>query len=122
MNNTNDEYEYDVYQSSGFLAGLVFLAGLLFGGLIGAGTMLLLAPQSGKKTRLQIQRKGRDLRVHTADAVDGGVTQVRNKARDISTNIHDHAEDLQQRGQDVVDQQKERWSPVVEAGITAVQG
>ncbi|MFZ0546187.1 MAG: YtxH domain-containing protein [Candidatus Promineifilaceae bacterium] len=122
MNNSNDEYEYDVNQSSGFLAGLVFLAGLLFGGLIGAGTMLLLAPQSGKKTRLQIQRKGRDLRVQTADAVDSGVAQVRTKARDISTSIHDHAEDLQQGGQDAVDQQKERWGPVVEAGITAVHG
>lgn len=120
MNNANDGYDID--QSSAFWAGLLFLAGLLMGGLIGAGVMLLLAPQSGKRTRLQIQRKGRDLRVHTADVVDGGMTQVRTKARDISTGIHDHAEDMQQLGQDVVDQQKERWGPVVEAGITAVQG
>lgn len=120
MNNTNDEYENEVNQVSGFLAGLLFLGGLLIGGLIGAGTMLLLAPQSGKKTRLQIQRKGRDLRVQTADAVDGGMTQVRTKVRDISTGIHDQAEDLQKKGQDVVDQQKERWSPVVDAGKTAV--
>jgi gas vesicle protein len=122
MNNRNDEDENDVNQSSGFLAGLLFVAGLLIGGLIGAGTMLLLAPQTGKKTRRQIQRKGRDLRVQTADAVDDGVAQIRTKAQDISTSIHDQAEDLQQRGQDVVDHQKERWSTVVEAGKTAVHG
>jgi gas vesicle protein len=122
MNNRNDEDENDVNQSSGFLAGLLFVAGLLIGGLIGAGTMLLLAPQTGKKTRRQIQRKGRDLRVQTADAVDDGVAQIRTKAQNISTSIHDQAEDLQQRGQDVVDQQKERWSTVVEAGKTAVHG
>ena len=106
MSNMNEEYEVNL--ASGLLPGLLFLAGLLIGGLIGAGSMLLLAPQSGKRTRLQIQRKGRDFRVHTADAVDSGVAQVRIKARDISTSIHDHAEDLQQQGQDVVDQQKER--------------
>jgi len=33
------------------------LAGLLIGGLAGAGAMLLLAPQSGKETRAQIQQK-----------------------------------------------------------------
>jgi gas vesicle protein len=118
----NNSYENEGNNSNGFLAGLMLVIGLLLGGLVGAGTMLLLAPQSGKKTRLQIQRKGRDLRVQTADAVDDGVNQVRTKVRDISTSIHDQAEDLQQRGQDVVDQQKERWTPLVDAGKTAVQG
>jgi len=33
------------------------LAGLLIGGLAGAGVMLLLTPQSGKKTRVKIQQK-----------------------------------------------------------------
>jgi gas vesicle protein len=122
MNNKSDENENEGNNSNGFLAGLMLVIGLLLGGLVGAGTMLLLAPQSGKKTRLQIQRKGRDLRVQTADAVDDGVNQVRTKVRDISTSIHDQAEDLQQRGQDVVDQQKERWTPLVDAGKTAVQG
>lgn len=117
--NRNDK---EVDNLNGFLAGLMFIAGLLLGGLIGAGTMLLLAPQSGKKTRRQIRRKGRNLRLQTADAVDDGVAQVRSKAHDISTSIHDHAEDLQQRGQDVVDHQKERWTPLVDAGKTAVKG
>jgi gas vesicle protein len=113
MNKNSNENEVNNF--NGFLAGLMFIAGLLFGGLVGAGTMFLLAPQSGKKTRLQIRRKGRNLRLQTADAIDDGVAQVRGKAHDISTSIHDQAEDLQQRGQDVVDHQKERWTPLVNA-------
>jgi gas vesicle protein len=35
------------------------LAGLLVGGLAGAVAMLLLAPQSGKDTRMQISEGGR---------------------------------------------------------------
>jgi gas vesicle protein len=38
------------------------LAGLVIGGLAGAGAMLLLAPQSGEKTRMQIREKGIELR------------------------------------------------------------
>jgi len=106
----------------GFLAGLMLVAGLLIGSLIGAGVTLLLAPQSGKKTRRQIWRKGRDLREQATDAVDDTVAQVRAKARQVTTNIHDQGEALQQRGQDVVDEGKKRWDAVVEAGKVAVNG
>ncbi len=105
---------------SGFLAGLTLFAGLLLGSLIGAGVMLLLAPQSGKKTRKQLRRRGRDLRQHTADAVDDTVAEVRAKARQVTTSIHEQTDALQQRGQDVVDEGKKRWDAVVEAGKTAV--
>lgn len=107
---------------SDFLAGLMFLAGLLLGSLIGAGVTLLLAPQSGKKTRKQIRRKGRDLRAQTTDAVDDTVAQVRAKAHEVTTNIHEQTEALQQRGQDVLDEGKERFAVVVEAGKTIVNG
>ena len=120
MNNNNEQYKQDANNLNGFLAGFVFLGGLLLGGLAGAGAMLLLAPQSGKKTRTQIRRKGRDLRVQTTDAIEDGVEQVRDKAHQVTASIHDQAEELQQRGQDVVDHGKERLSVVVEAGKTAV--
>jgi gas vesicle protein len=123
MVDSNSYEEQDgMNNPNGFLAGLVFIAGLLVGGLAGAVAMLLLAPQSGKRTRTQIRRKGRDLREQATESIEGGVNQVRAKARQVTTSIHDQAEDLQQRGQDVVDNQKERWTPVVEAGKTAVQG
>lgn len=99
-----------------------FLAGVLLGGLAGAGAMLLLAPQSGKKTRAIIERKGRKLGKKTAKTIEGSVDQVRAKAHEVVVNIQDQVDDLQQHGEDVVEAQKERWSPVVKAGKTAVQG
>ena len=35
----------------------IFLTGLFFGALTGFGAMMLLTPQSGKKTRIQIGKK-----------------------------------------------------------------
>ena len=99
-----------------------FLAGLLLGGLAGASTMLLMAPQSGKRTRAQIQEKGLDLRDQTVKPVEDTVSQVLTKANQLTNTIHKQAEDLQHRGQEMLDEQKERWMPVVEAGKTAAQG
>jgi gas vesicle protein len=99
-----------------------FLAGVLLGGLAGAGAMLLLAPHSGKKTRATIEKKGRKLGKKTAKTIEGGVDQVRAKAHEITTNLQEQVEVLQQQGQDVVEAQKERWTPLVKAGKTAVQG
>jgi gas vesicle protein len=116
MNNNSAEETFDVNNLGGLLAGV------LLGGLAGAAAMLLLAPQSGKKTRKQIRRKGEDLRHLTAESIEDSMNQMRTKAHQLSTSIHEQAEGLQQHGQDVIDQQKERWIPVVDAGKTAVNG
>jgi len=103
--------------------GLLALAGgLLLGGLVGAVTTLLLAPQSGEKTRALIQQKSLELRDQTNEAVQAVAAQAGAKARQISGGVHEMAKDLEQRGQAIVDEQKQRWSPLVEAGKTAVQG
>ena len=115
MTNQNHRNESENNNPGGFLAGM------LLGSLAGAGAMLLLAPQAGKKTRNDIQQQGRKLREQTAETIEDGVKQVRDKAHQVTTSIHDQADALQQRGQDVVDEQKERWGPVVEAGKTAVR-
>jgi gas vesicle protein len=70
------------------------MAGLLVGGLSGAGAMLLLAPQSGEKMRAQIQKKGIELRKQTTKAVEGALAQVRDKAHEITDEVHDQAEAL----------------------------
>jgi gas vesicle protein len=121
MDNTNED-TYDDNRVSGFLAGLLFIGGVIVGALAGAAAMLLTAPQSGKKTRKQLRRKGQDLRDQTAETIEDGVKQVRTMAHQVTTRLHKQAEELQQRGQDVLDHQKERWAPVVEASKTAVNG
>ena len=77
MDNHSQEHETDAHNTWSFLAGL------LIGSLAGAGTMLLLAPQSGKKTRAQIQRKSIELRNQAAETVEGAAGQSRVKARHI---------------------------------------
>ena len=49
-------------------SGLLFLAGLVTGSLVGASLALLLAPQSGEETRGQIKDKSLELR---DEAVEG---------------------------------------------------
>ena len=51
-----------------------FLTGLLFGALTGFGTMMLLAPKSGKKTRAQIGLKSIELQDRVTDTYDDLVT------------------------------------------------
>lgn len=115
MSNHNQEQKHDANNPSGFLAGL------LLGSLAGAGAMLLLAPRSGKKTRARIQRKSMKLRDQTAKTVAEGAAQARAKTHQITIGIHKQVEELQQHGQDIFDEGKERFSTVVEAGRTAVQ-
>lgn len=108
-------------QTSGLSLGNV-LIGALVGALAGALAMLLMAPQSGKKTRATIEKKGKQLRQQAAETIEEGVDQVRTKANAVSAKVHKQVEELQQMGHDAVEQQKERWAPVVEAGKTAVNG
>jgi gas vesicle protein len=60
------------------LAGL--LIGLLIGGLTGAVTMLLVAPQSGKRTRAKLYRQGAEWREQAADSMGDAVASAHDKA------------------------------------------
>jgi gas vesicle protein len=120
MKRKNQKEMVDESNVRGFLAALMFVAGLTLGSVISAVVMLLVAPQSGKKTRRQIRRKGKKLQRQASEAVDDTVAQVRVKARHVSDRIHDQAEALQERGQEAVEHQKERWAPVAKAAEKAV--
>ena len=52
------------------------LVALVVGGLVGAGVALLLAPQSGKRTRKQIADLAEDLKDYAADLTDKVRTKV----------------------------------------------
>jgi gas vesicle protein len=55
------------------LAGF-FIKGVLYGALVGFGTMMLFAPKSGKKTRTQIGLKSIELHDRATDTYDDLVT------------------------------------------------
>jgi hypothetical protein len=54
--------------------------------------------------------------------IEDGAAQVRAKTEQVTTAIHEQTDALQQRGQDVVDEGKERLAAVVKAGKAAVNG
>ena len=92
---------------------MLFGVGLLMGGLAGAVVMLLLAPQSGKETRAQIQHKGIELRDQAAGTVEDAVAQVRQTAEQLTGDVREKAEELQQRGQDIFNAQREELSTLL---------
>jgi len=113
MDNHNQECGQPASNAGGFFVGL------LLGGAIGSGAMLLLAPQSGKKTRAQLRHQGLDLRDQVVETVEDAVTQARGQAHRITTGVQRQTRKLQQRGQDMLDEQKEAVSEFVDAEKTA---
>jgi gas vesicle protein len=86
----NHEHENDAHEPGGSWAGLLIgglLIGLLIGGLTGAVVMLLVAPQSGKRTRAKIYRQSAEWREQAADTVDDAVASARDKARQITHDV-----------------------------------
>lgn len=108
------------YQNNHNVFGV--FVGLLIGGLVGAATMLLLAPQSGKDTRIQIQKKGIELRDHTTKMIGDTMAQVRSNANRISTSGRMKAEELLHQGQDLVAEQLDHVSEAAQAGKKAIKG
>jgi gas vesicle protein len=65
------------------------LVGMLIGGLVGALAMLLLAPQSGKATRKQIEGKSIEWRDRTVGMVDNTMAKMRTNANKITIGLKD---------------------------------
>ena len=97
------------------------LAGLLVGGLAGAVTMLLLAPQSGKITRIQLQEKGIELRHRTTGMVAHSMAQVRSNANKMTMGGRDKAKELLQKGEALVIEQLDHVAEAAKAGKKAIQ-
>ena len=122
MHHQDDEDERDEQREHNGIMAKGFLAGALLGSLAGAGAALLLAPQSGKRTRAKIQHAGLELRDQTVAGVEDALEQARATGRHISAGVHKQTEDLQQRGQALLDEQKERVATIVEAGKKFAKG
>ena len=97
------------------------LAGMLVGGLVGAGTMLLFAPQAGQQTRSEVQEGVSQLRDRTKETVNDKVTQVKSRANQIKSDVQLKAEELQHQGKDILAKQLDRVSHAAEAGKKAIE-
>jgi len=117
-----NENQVPQYRKNNFLSVLV---SLLVGGLAGAVTMLLLAPQSGRDTRTQLQEKGIELRDRTTEIVEDAMAQVRLDRNKLTIGGQKKAKELMQQGQDLVQdlvvEQLDRVSDAAQAGKKAIQ-
>jgi gas vesicle protein len=115
VGNNIEEHTYDMNSTKNVLIGL------LIGGLAGAATMLLFAPQSGKRTRAQIQLKSTQLRDRTAGIVKNALAQVRSDTHEITSGVRGKAGQLEQLGKDKLVEQLERVPIALDAGKVAVK-
>jgi gas vesicle protein len=120
MKKNYQEHEYE-YLTEGTSRVKPILSGLLLGGLIGAGTALLFAPQSGQETRSAIQTKTHELRDRTTEGVKEAVSQVTNKTRQVTSSVLDRGQELVQQGKDVLHRQVDTAAKAVNRN-KAIQG
>ena len=85
-----------------------FMAGFVIGGLVGAATALILAPQSGAETRAQINTKSHELR-------DAGAHQYE-VAR---TRVHETTGQVQEQARIVLDEGKSKMGSALEKNKVA---
>ena len=81
---------------------LKVLAGILIGFLVGAVTMLFLAPKSGKDTRVDIQYIGNELRDQTTDQMEDTMTHVRSKVNKFAQDSRGMLNDLIPNDQELI--------------------
>jgi gas vesicle protein len=81
-----------------------FLVGFVVGGLAGAVTALLLAPQSGEETRTVIKERAIELKDKASDTFDDAY----DKAGEYAQTARAKAVELQHKGQVVLEEQKSK--------------
>jgi gas vesicle protein len=98
-----------------------FLAGFIFGGLVGAATALLLAPQSGEETRTIIHDRSIELKDKAAEKAEtarikaeSAAAEARARADDLAKLTQEKAIEFKKKGQEVYEAQKSKISSVVQ--------
>lgn len=98
------EHDHEATEPGSHWAGM--LAGLLIGALAGAIAMLLLAPQSGKRTRAKLRRRSIALRAQTAETMENmedAIEDARDKTDQMTHDVRKQAEKLDKRGRALLD-------------------
>lgn len=97
-----------------------FFSGLLIGGLLGSGAALLLAPQSGKKTRANLEEEGIELRDQVVDTVEDAFAKAHGKAKKLARSVRKETKELSEHGQSMLDDQAAVLSDVIDGEKTAI--
>lgn len=111
--NTSNEIEYS--NIPGVMIGLVI------GSLAGAFTMLLLAPQSGRRTRALLQKRGLALVDNATKLMDETVSEVNSRRKRLLVGGRKQAKKIIEHGQEAVVEQLDHVSKAAEAGKKAVK-
>jgi gas vesicle protein len=90
-----------------------FLLGFIIGGLTGAVTALLVAPQSGDVTRTEIKNRAIEIRERATETVDdvyaqaeAAAAEARARFEDLAVVAKSRADEIQQRSKVLVEQIK----------------
>ena len=86
-----------------------FFTGFLIGGLIGAATALILAPQSGEETRSQI----RDRSIELKDKAETTYADLQKKVEATVADLREKVDELSVRVDEVISQGKEKLAQKV---------
>jgi gas vesicle protein len=115
MKEKNDQQVYDRNNP------IRVLISFLVGGMAGAVTMMLFAPQSGKRTRAQIQNQTIQLRDRTTTNIKKAVAQVRAETGKLTNEVQEKAGELKKLGQDKLVEQLDKVTEVLDTGKTAIE-
>ncbi len=87
-------------------SGAAVALGFILGGALGASVAMLLAPESGRRTRERLRDLAADMRDRTLD---------------LSEDLRDRAEETVERGREAYSEKRTMLSAAVQAGKEAMQ-
>jgi gas vesicle protein len=90
---------------------------ILAGGIVGAGVALLLAPQSGQRTRKDIVRYAKKTKGRAGDVVDDLAATV----SDLMDSLGDKTDDLLEKGKDAAGSARKDLIRLIEEGASRLE-
>lgn len=90
---------------------------LVAGGIIGAGAALLLAPQTGRRTRRDISRYAQKAKVRADEKIDDVAVSI----SDLVETVGEKTEELLDRGKDMAGGARKELIRLIEEGASALE-